>query len=275
MGRFLTLKNHEEDQWSALWRGFVSEYCATLIFIFLGTGSVVACQTALGESNIGVPSLVVISVAHGFAITIMIYSIGEVSGGHINPAVTWAVFITNRMSAIRAVTYWIAQILGAICGSAILAGLLPANLQFGMGCTGLNDRMTPFQGFGSEFVFTFIFIFVVFATAVSPFGGKLAPLQGGEYGPGKLTPLAVGLTILILCAVGIPMTGASMNPARSFGPAVVAGCWANHWIYWIGPILGSTAAAFIAQTIFLNQPQALLNIILNRPAPVPSEDSTR
>jgi glycerol uptake facilitator-like aquaporin len=85
-----------------------------------------------------------------------------------------------------------------------------------MGCHSVNAALTPAQGFGAEVIFTFIFIFVVFATAISPFAGKLAPLSGGssEYGPGKLTPFAVGMTILILHAVGIPFTGASMNPAR-------------------------------------------------------------
>jgi len=102
---------------------------------------------------------------------------------------------------------------------------------------------------------------VVFATAISPFVGKVAPLSGGsEYGPGKLTPFAVGMTILILHTVGIPLTGASMNPARSFGPAVVQGCWANHWIYWIGPLTGSTIAAIIAHFIFLSSPNALATV---------------
>jgi len=122
----------------------------------------------------------------------------------------------------------------------------------------LNQYLSPGQGLGAEIVFTFIFIFVVFATAISPFVGKVAPLSGGsEYGPGKLTPFAVGMTILILHTVGIPLTGASMNPARSFGPAVVANCWANHWIYWIGPLIGSTLAAGIAQLLFLSSPNTL------------------
>jgi hypothetical protein len=131
-----------------------------------------------------------------------------------------------------------------------------------MGCHSLNPKLTPAQGFGAEVIFTFIFIFVVFATAISPFAGKMAPLAGGSesYGPGKLTPFAVGATILILHTVGIPMTGASMNPARTFGPAVVNGCWDNMWIYWIGPFLGSTSAALIAQMIFLSDPATMTQV---------------
>ena len=146
-------------------------------------------------------------------------------------------------------------------------------------------------------IFTAIFIFVVFATAISPFAGKFAPLSGNEYGPGKLTPFAVGMTILVLHTVGVPLTGkkwthfirsshsqpscvplrsetnnhlhfsigASMNPARSFGPAVVHGCWDNHWIYWVGPLVGSTAAAFISQAIFLSSPDTVTKILkINR-----------
>jgi len=120
---------------------------------------------------------------------------------------------------------------------------------------------------------------------VSPFAGKLTPLSGSEYGPGKLAPFAVGMAILMLHTVGIPLTGASMNPARSFGPALVRNipaCWANHWIYWVGPFVGSSAAAIIAQIIFLNSPDTLarsfkisrggqtLNESVSAPSPTPT-----
>jgi len=129
-----------------------------------------------------------------------------------------------------------------------------------MGCHAINSALSVGQGFGCEVMFTFIFIFIVFATAISPFAGKMAPLSGSEYGPGKLTPFAVGMTILILHTVGIPLTGASMNPARSFGPAVVNGCWANQWVYWVGPLIGSSAAALITQILFLSQPTVFKQI---------------
>jgi len=258
------LKDNDDDSWQALWRGSVSEFSATLIFVFIGTGSVIATKATLGQSAIQVPSLTVIALAHGFAIMVLVYTIGEVSGGHINPAVTWACLITQRVSLLRAVVYIISQLLGAIVGSALLKSIIPPDFQFSMGCHSVNPLMTPAQGFGAEVIFTFIFIFVVFATAISPFAGKLAPLSSGggrEYGPGKLTPFAVGMTILILHCVGIPLTGASMNPARSFGPAVVRGtCWTNHWVYWIGPLVGSTAAAFISQAIFLSDPATMFKV---------------
>jgi len=234
-----------------------------MIFIFIGCGSVVAAQATLGDEGINVPSLTLISLAHGFCIMVMIYTVGEISGGHINPAVTWATLLTQKISIVRALTYWVAQLLGGLVGAGVLKGLIPVGLKTLLGCHTVSNLLTIGQGLGAEVVFTFIFIFVVFATAISPFVGKVAPLAGGsEYGPGKLTPFAVGMTILILHTVGIPLTGASMNPARSFGPAVVIGgpCWENHWVYWIGPLLGSTAAALIAQLIFLSSPDALADV---------------
>jgi len=255
-------QDDEEDVIASLWRGGVSEFFATLIFIFIGTGAVVASQAQLGSSTIGVPNLTLIALAHGFCIMVLVYAVGEVSGGHINPAVTWACLLTNKISFIRAIIYVIAQLSGAVVGSALLKSILPTSLQFSMGCHSINPALTSGQGFGCEVIFTFIFIFVVFATAISPFAGKLAPLSGGEaeYGPGKLTPFAVGMTILILHCVGIPFTGASMNPARSFGPAIVHGCWSNHWVYWAGPLVGSSIAAVVAQIIFLSNPISIAAI---------------
>jgi len=253
-----------EDVIPALWRGGVSEFFATLIFVFVGTGAVVASQAVLGQTqNLQVPNLTLIALAHGFAIMVLVYAVGEISGGHINPAVTWACLLTNKISFIRALVYVIAQLSGAVVGSALLKAIIPPILQGGMGCHSINPLLSVGQGFGAETIFTFIFIFVVFATAISPFAGKLAPLSSGgsqEYGPGKLTPFAVGMTILILHCVGIPFTGASMNPARTFGPALVVGCWANHWVYWCGPLLGSTIAALLAQIIFLSNPTTMLAI---------------
>jgi len=261
MLHFPVFRIEEDDLWQALWRSGVSEFFATMIFVFIGCGSVVATQATLGASSIQVPSLTLISLAHGFCIMVMVYTVGEISGGHINPAVTWATLITSKISILRAIIYWTAQFLGAMVGAGILKGLIPDQIPTGLGCHSLNPYLSVGQGLGAEIIFTFIFIFVVFATAISPFVGKVAPLAGGsEYGPGKLTPFAVGMTILILHTVGIPLTGASMNPARSFGPAVVMGCWTNHWIYWIGPIIGSTVAALIAQVIFLSSPTQLSNM---------------
>jgi len=252
-------KNEQDDVWQSLWRGCLSEFFATGIFVFLGTGAVAASQDVVQQGTITIPSLTLISLAHGFAIMIMVYSVGEISGGHLNPSVTWALLFTSKISILRAVCYIISQLLGATVGSAILWSIHPQKLIFGLGCHGLNPSLTVAQGIWTEVVLTFIFVFVVFATAVSPFAGKMAPLSSGtggeeEYGPGKLTPFALGMTILCCHTVGIPLTGASMNPARTFGPALVNHCWNHHYIYWIGPLFGSTLAALTCEMLFLSNP---------------------
>jgi len=260
----------QDDVWQALWRSSLAELFGTAIFVFFGTGSVMAAANVAAAAGTPFPdtaSLVLISLAFGFGLSVVIYAVGEFSGGHINPAVTWATLMTGRLSVIRAVIYWLSQMLGAICGSAILKSLIPHGRRGQLGCNDVNEGLDMRIGraFGAELVYTFIFIFVVFGTAISPFVGKIAPLSGGgnDYGPGKLTPLAVGLTIFALHAVSIPWTGAGFNPARSFGPAVLMGsCWDRHWIYWVAPFVGSSLAATIATLIFLAHPNSIKTVLL-------------
>jgi len=262
----------EEDVWQALWRSALAEFFGTLIFTFCGMAVVTSAQLVSPPTGaFGAGGLILVAFGHGFAISFVIYAIGEISGGHINPAVTWATLLTGRLSVLRFFLYIFCQIVGAICGGGIARALLPdywVNF-FNLGCHNVNRAIysTPWKGFGAEVIFTFIFVFVVFATAVSPFAGKLAPLSGGgqDYGPGKLTPLALGLCILCLHLVGVPITGASMNPARSFGAAVArhdAFCFDYHWIYWAGPLLGATGAAFVATAVFLGNPNSVKTVLL-------------
>jgi len=257
------LYDPDEDKWQALWRCSLAEFFGTAIFIFLGCGSVFSAFEFSRHTDGNLDSFIVlVAMGHGFAITVVIYTIGDVSGGNINPAITWALVLTRKMSLLRGGLYWIAQISGAVCGALLLKSMIPpAMLQTGvisemLGCHGLHHDMDPLQGFWFEIVLTFIFVFVVFGTAISPFVGKMAPVSGGgdEYGHGKLTPLALGLTILVLHLVAVPFTGASMNPARSFGPALIGSCWDNHWVYWAGPLVGSTVSALVAHTLFLSNP---------------------
>jgi MIP family channel proteins len=267
------LFDKDDDVWQALWRSALAELFGTAIFVFFGTGAVAAAQNTLHGGNLDTAALLLISMAFGFGLTVVIYSIGEISGGHVNPAVTWATLMTGRLSIVRAAIYWVCQMVGAICGSAVLAAIIPdgngplAVQSYAHGCNSLNSAVSRARGFGCELVFTFIFVFVVFATAISPFVGKIAPLSGGgnDYGPGKLTPLCLGLCILVLHIIAVPLTGAGFNPARSFGPAVIAGnhdCWSQHWIYWVGPFVGATIAATIATLIFLAHPNSIKSLLV-------------
>ncbi len=222
------------------WRATLAEFIATLLFIFLGAGTVVVTGGILKE---GVTSarLVAIALAHGLAIALLVAATAKISGGHINPAVTFGALVTGKISLSKAIMYVVAQLVGAIVGALLLTGVIPAAAQGNLGAHGLGAGITPGGGFVAEIVLTFALVFVVFATAMDP------------KGLGHLAPAAIGLTVLVDHLVGVPITGASMNPARSFGPALVAGVWANHWIYWVGPLIGGALAAWVYEFLFLRR----------------------
>ncbi len=221
-----------------VWRAAVAEFIATLLFIFLGAGTVVVTGGLIKE-GLTSARLVAIAVAHGLAIALLVAATARVSGGHINPAVTFGALITGKINLQRAMTYVVAQLLGAVVGAGLLTLVIPAAAQGNLGAHGLGAGITPGGGLVAEIVLTFALVFVVFATAVDP------------KGPGHLAPLAIGFTILVDHLAGVPITGAGMNPARTFGPALVAGAWDNHWIYWIGPLVGAALAAWIYEFVFL------------------------
>ena len=223
-----------------VWRAAVAEFIATLLFIFLGAGTVVVTGGLIKE-GLTSARLVAIAVAHGLAIALLVAATARISGGHINPAVTFATLITGKIDIQKAIAYWITQLLGAVVGAGLLTLVIPASAQGNLGAHSLGAGITPAGGLVAEIVLTFALVFVIFATAVDP------------KGPGHLAPLAIGFTILVDHLAGVPMTGAGMNPARSFGPALVAGAWGNHWIYWIGPLMGAAIAGWVYQAVFMEK----------------------
>ena len=167
-----------------------------------------------------------IAVAFGGVVAAMIFSLGHVSGAHINPAVTLAFWTVRRFPGKEVIPYLVAQCTGAVAASFVLRALLG---QIGhMGATLPNIGVT--RSFGVEFLFSFLLMLVIMAVATD------------ERAQRSLAPLAVGLTVGICAALGA-MTGSSMNPARSLGPAVVGGEWNGHWLYWAAPILGMIVAS--------------------------------
>ena len=190
-----------------------------------------------GDLNIS--RLLVISVAHGIAIMLLVTATANISGGHINPAVTISMILTKNISVLKGILYIACQIGGATLGALILCWLIPESGN--LGSHGLGSNVTALQGLGMEIVLTFALVFVIFATAVDP------------KGLGKLAPIAIGFIVMADHLLGVPLTGASMNPARSFGPALVSMTWDNHWIYWIGPIAGGVSAAIVYKILFLNR----------------------
>jgi aquaporin TIP len=225
-------------------RAALAELIAVLIFVFAGAGTVVVVVNVLG-SELNAATLTAIALAHGLAIAALVAATAKISGGHVNPAVTFSAVVTGRMKAGPGVIYVAAQLIGAVAGALLLTCVLDDSIEGTLGAHGLNDAALSgtYAGVIVEATLTFVLVFTVFATAIDP------------RGLGNLAPLAIGLAVLIDHLVGVPLTGASMNPARSFGPALVAGEWDDQWVYWVGPLIGGALAGLTYIFVFMNRPE--------------------
>ena len=201
---------------------FVAEFIGTLTLVLFGCGAAV-----LGGENVGQLG---IALAFGFAIVAMAYGIGSISGCHVNPAVSLAAFVAGRMNARDLVLYWIAQFLGALVGAGILAAI--AGTAGGLGQNGWGP------GYNGEFSMQAALIFEVVMTAlfvIVILGSTSSAAPAGFAG------LAIGITLAVIHIVGIQVTGVSVNPARSFGPAVLVGgqALAQLWLFFVAPAIGA------------------------------------
>ncbi|XP_077982633.1 aquaporin-4-like [Glandiceps talaboti] len=212
------------------WRAVAAEFVATLIFVFLGVAS---CLASPGLEV----SIVQIALCFGLAIATMVQCFGHVSGGHINPAVTLALFCVKKVNILVTIFYILAQCLGSLVGAALVYLLVPDSHHGGFGVTDVS--VENWQGLLIEVVITFQLVFTIFATT----DGRRRDLGGSA-------SLAIGIAVVIGHLGAVRFTGASMNPARSFGPECFMGKWTNHWVYWLGPILGGILAAFLYEFIF-------------------------
>ncbi len=215
----------------------LAEGIGTLLFVFLGAGTVVVTGGLLGE-QLTAARLMAIALAHGLAITLLVAATARISGGHLNPAVTLAALVTGKIRISNGAAYIAAQLVGAALGALLVSWVIPVAAHGNLGAHSLGLGISINQGLLAEIILTFVLVFVVFGTAIDP------------RGPGHLAPIAIGLAVLVDHLFGVPVTGASMNPARSFGPALVAGVWAGHWIYWIGPLIGGVLAGLAYQFLF-------------------------
>lgn len=220
---------------------YLAELIGTFSLVLFGCGAaVIAGISQTGPSGIG---LLGIAIAFGFAVVAMAYAIGGISGCHINPAVTVGVLVAGRMSAKDAVGYIIAQLIGASIGAGVLylvvsgqnGWLMP---EWGLGSNGWGEgylgNYNVTSAFVAEAVFTCLFLFVILAVT-------------SKYGNSTMAGLAIGVTLMLIHLVVIPVTGTSVNPARSFGPAIFAGGQAlsQLWLFFVAPILGAIVAALI------------------------------
>lgn len=213
----------------------VAEFVGTATLIFIGIGAI--------YNN---PGLLGVALAHGLAIAVMVSATGGISGGHLNPAVTFGLLVGGIVDLKKAIAYWISQLGGATFAALLCLWLLGStavdqgtpdvsvihNLPPDMDSGGGTPVVNFAQAVAIEAVLTFFLVFVVYGSAVDP----RAPKIGG---------LAIGLTVGLDILFGGPLTGAAMNPARTFGPALASSHWHNHIIYWIGPMLGGLLAGLI------------------------------
>lgn len=218
----------------------LAEFIGTFALIFVGAGSIVAAVAAGGGA--GGAGLVTIAIAHGLAIATMVSAVGHVSGAHFNPAVTVGALLCRKISLRDGAVYLAGQLAGAAAAGGVLRLAVPESLwrEVSLGTPLVSDGVSMAQGVLIEAVLTFFLVWVVFATAVDPAGAF-----------GKVAGLAIGLVVLMDIMMGGPFTGAALNPARSFGPALAGGYWSNAWVYWVGPLAGGAAAATLYEFAIL------------------------
>ena len=208
-------------------RALLAEALGTFALVFFAAGSASLAATTQRLDLLGA------SLASGLAVAAVIYSIGHISGAHINPAVTLAFALTRHFPAGRVVGYWAAQLVGAIAAAAVLrAGLGKGGYVGGNLPTGSHGR-----AFAWEIVLTAILMFVVMAVATD------------TRAIGEAAAIAIGATVVVDILVGGPISGGSMNPARSLGPALLSGRPTALWVYLLGPPLGAVAGAFLYQRV--------------------------
>jgi MIP family channel proteins len=218
----------------------VAEFVGTFALIFIGVG-VIANHSNL-NSNAG---LLAVALAHGLTIAVMVSATGGISGGHLNPAVTFGLLVGGKIDVKRSVAYWVSQLAGAVIAAAMVAWLLGSSEVSGKdlvfkGTPAVGKGSTGIQSIGIEAVLTFLLVFVVYGSAVD----ARAPKIGG---------LAIGLTVALDILFGGPFTGAAMNPARTFGPALIGQQWDHHYVYWIGPLLGGAIAGLVYGRFLIKQ----------------------
>jgi MIP family channel proteins len=220
----------------------IAEFLGTFALIFFGAGSICMDQYLHGAG--GGLGLLGIALAHGLAIGVMVSALGHISGGHFNPAVTIGIWVTKRMSTIDAALYWVAQLAGAIAAAFFLKAAIPEETwrAVALGTPELARDFPVWAGIALEAVTTFFLVLTVFSTAVDE-KGAFKSIAG----------FGIGLSITLGILVAGPLTGAALNPARAFGPALAAAHWAHQGVYWVGPLAGGFVAGLLYDSLYLKK----------------------
>jgi len=218
-----------------LTKSLVAEFLGTMLLVIFG------CGTAMQVNGDGYGTKV--SLAFGLAVMAIACFTGHISGGNLNPAVSVGLLAGGQLSVIKCCLYIVVQCIGAIIGAGILYGVTEENARRGLGSNRINEvNTTPFGGMFMELIGSMVLVLVVYATAVDKKNNS-SPM---------LPPLLIGLTVSVAHLLLIPYTGTSINPARSFGPAVVRGFWEHHWVFWVGPLIGGAIGGVLYKFVFMN-----------------------
>lgn len=205
------------------------------MFLFSTIGCVVFTQ----DGGITTARQLEVAMVFGSMITILIFIMAGISGGNINPAVSWALMLTRKISPVRCVAYTAAQLLGAICGAGFVRIISPQLFdRVDGGANEININATTPEAFGVEFGCTFLLVMTVMAATDSV-------REKANKHIGTIAPLVIGTAVTVAHFIAIPVDNCSINPARTFGVSAISGNWNDHWVFWFGPYIGSTAAALI------------------------------
>jgi aquaporin Z len=216
-------------------RALVAEFIGTFALVFIGAGAVV-----VDAAKNGAVGLVGVSLAHAAVLSVMVSATMNISGGHLNPAVTFAIWISSRIKVVEGALYVVTQLVAGAVAAFAVKSLLPsmAGEMTSYGVPRIAGDLTLTKAIVIEVILTFFLVSAVFGTAVSPDAPKI-----GGFG--------IGTVLLFDILMAGPLTGAAMNPARAFGPALVGNDWHGHAAYWIGPLVGAAIAALIWGRILL------------------------
>jgi aquaporin TIP len=224
-----------------LGRAVVAEFVATFALIFIGAGAVI-------QYNAGKLDLTGVALAQGLVLAIMVSITAHISGGMVNPAVAISLWVTGKLPSVRTVALIVAELTGAVAGAYLLKFLVPA-AQFeagGAGAPALGDGIAVGKGILIEAAATFLLVYAVFGTAVD---------QRGPFA--KTAGFTIGLVIAFDIMAFAPYTGAAMNPARWFGPALAGGLWDNWYVWVVGPIAGGIIAGVLYWAVFLRDEEPI------------------
>eukprot|EP00262_Sarcandra_glabra_P015537 TRINITY_DN47_c0_g1_i1.p1 TRINITY_DN47_c0_g1~~TRINITY_DN47_c0_g1_i1.p1 ORF type:complete len:288 (-),score=13.39 TRINITY_DN47_c0_g1_i1:342-1205(-) len=239
----------ELTKWS-FYRALIAEFIATLLFLYITVATVIGYKSQsdekLGHTPCDGVGILGIAWAFGGMIFILVYCTAGISGGHINPAVTFGLFLARKVSLIRAVLYMVAQCLGAICGVGLVKGFQKSFFdRYGGGANFLNEGYNKGVGLGAEIIGTFVLVYTVFSATDPKRSARDSHVP-------VLAPLPIGFAVFMVHLATIPITGTGINPARSFGAAVIYNkekIWDDQWIFWVGPFIGAAIAAAYHQYI--------------------------